>query len=1073
MNLWDAKKPFENKRLSDRRSPPTPTQNLGQKRKVHNPSTSPVTQLPVDPETAKHKPQSGALSRQVSARTSPLSAPHSEAERPEVHTASTSRVTPLSLRTPTTEDKAQPGATRSQTPTFASVQKQQSVQAISSSLDISNFPGIAVEIKPRGSLDKEAYTAYHSSLSTQGFHNPASPQSDSGFEESSSSEGSPVQQENKKETVVPDSQSLPGSSSYVPTRATSSNPADSSRVLVSTDLPKSSAGIVIPASEPSNSVSQRGESEPTSYLREVHHTSSEEDTSSPLLQTLSDPEALLESSRAHRFIPRKRPNRRIIIDSPSPPQTLPPEHQPEVLLQSIEPIEEITQVQIPSSQFRLDSAAVENPESSEQSPRFITQAPLEIRNQSSHLSSDIIFKPIRTPIARSRSTPEVWEAGQEHSNARKSTSDISSRSLHPGQLPSIRGKEADTSEYNRAVEYHTSHEQESRATTADVLNLGGRDADPQPQDCSKGGDTHATHAIKERETVLKSPRNLIEGSDFSELQHNPLPDSIDSRVPPEPPRGSDTDMSDAAHATNSPSAEPRMERMKRKIDEARATSDAEIAAAKAKRMQSKVGNASSLPSLKSTELDSKPKPASAIQSPKGPKSPSLARIAVTPKGPLSPVAVGSPLGIQITSPRSARSPSRIPEREPYRPQEEPSFVGVDPTEMAKVLPTPMMASHRPSYPVNDSFRPREERDADESISTQRDLDSRMSLNIQNLGSMEFIIPLSMPPRTQREYLDAYRGYDVRLSTFCEGSDISRGNVEDLNSLLDRISKITNHIDLIGGGADSQDTVNVTDEAGYSADVSEKFRFLGYVLMLARDRDMHIAIISRPGQLCDLIETTIKAGRVNYRRRVGLIGEKGPLRSNTEFGSRLRVSLLASTEEASVYTCNSKKADLVIAFDETFDADSSQVRILRGYSPHQNRLAPVIRLVVYATLEHINLCLPFTLEPNDRLRRLLYHMVDAEKSVGQLAAENLLQSPFNPRYCAEQLVDFLNTGANPQAWSLPRIPPIQNLPVIDYDASDAPKLEEEVQYWPRLVPPRAGLSRRKPGEKRPFVCLRFL
>ena len=989
-------------------------------------------------------------------------------------------MTPLPLDTPTIQDKPQPEAASPQTPALELKQSQQSVQAVPSSFDITRLPGVAVEVEPRGSLDKEAYTAYHSSLSTQDVKKSTNPHSDSGFEESSSHEPSPVRPREEKEIIVPDSQSLPGSSSYVPTQATSTDPADSSCVPLPVNIRESSAGLVIPASQPSNNTSQRRESEPSLYPREVLYTPSLENTFPLLVQTLSDPEALLDSSRTQRFIPRKRPNRRIIIDSPSPPQASLPDHQPEVPLQSIEPIEDITQAQVLGSQTRLQSGE-EDRESSDHSPAFITQAPLDIGKQSCRVSLDQPTKTTRTSVDRPRSTSKVCEAGQVGPIAADSTSDISFGSLHPVQSPLIQSSEADDGENNRAVEDKASDIQPSQATTADEPGTGVGNVDPQPLDYSEDKVPEAALAVEERETVSRSTRLLFEGSSYSQYPYNQLPESIDSRMPPEPPSGSDLDMSDTARAPDSPLAESRMERARRKVDEARATSDAKIAAQKAERMQSNIGKASPSPSLK-TELEIKPRPANTVQSPKGPKSPSLARMAMTPKGPLSPPAVGSPLGIQITSPRSARSPSRIPEREPYQPQEEPSFLGVDPTEMAKVLPPPMMASQRPSHPVNDTLSSREDYVADDTLSTQRDIYPRMSLNVQNLGPMEFIMPLSMPPRTQREYIDKYRRYDVKLCSFGEGRDVSRGIVEDLNDLLDRIAKITTHLDLEVGGPDSQDEVGVAEEAGYAADVSEKFRFLGYILMLARNLDMHIAVIARPGQLCDFIETTIKAERVDYSRRVGQNGQEGLLRFRCEYGSRLRVSLLASDEEASVYTYNSKKADLIIAFDETYDEENSQVRVLRGPLPKQTRLAPVIRLVVFATLEHINLCLPRTLEPNDRLRKLLYHMVDAEVSVGQLAPGNFRQSPFNPRFCAEQLLEFLTSGANPDTWNLPSIPPIENLPVVDYDSglsdarsdiSDSHKLEGEVQYWPKLVTTKANSSQRTSGEKRRFVRLSFL
>ena len=350
--------------------------------------------------------------------------------------------------------------------------------------------------------------------------------------------------------------------------------------------------------------------------------------------------------------------------------------------------------------------------------------------------------------------------------------------------------------------------------------------------------------------------------------------------------------------------------------------------------------------------------------------------------------------------------------------------------MAKDLPAPMMASQRgvqstpiPSLQGFDSI-------ADDAASTRSNLPTT-SLHIHNLRPGEFVMPLSMPPRTQKQYIDTYRFFQRKIALFGEGQDVSRDIVEDLNIMLDRVARVTTHMDLDGGGPSSQDEVDVVGEAGYAVSVSEKFRFLGCLLSLARDMEMHIVIVARSGQLCDFIATTLKAQKINY---FPLVDRHSHMAVLQEFGSVLSVTLLASGMEGVRLTPVTRKADLVIAFDETFDPDNPELRALRGHMTSQDQLVPVIRLVVYATLEHIHLCLPMTLEPNDRLRKLLYYMVHAEVAVGQLAPENLRQSPFDPSRCAEQLVQFVLAGALTGTFPLPSIPPIEGLPVLDTDSS---------------------------------------
>ena len=1009
-----------------------------------------------------------------------LTLTHKNTREHKRQTVSNSPVAPQAPYAPATDGKTHSEAIETQKPTLTSEQSQLSVQAISSSLDISKFPNFAVQIEPRGSLDKEAYIAYNSSLSNQETPRSARPHSDSGFEESSSRENSPFHRETEKGIIVPDSQSVPGSSSSVPTQRTLSGYAKSSQALRSTCPPESSSGIIIPASQPSKGVSERRESEPVPNLREISNPPSIELATPSLLQIASDPEALLDSSRAHRFIPRQRPNRRVIIDSPSPSRTSLSNHQPEVPLQSIEPIEDITQVQILGSEPRLPFGEEGNSESPEHSPVFVTQAPLDSGEQSSQTSSESPTKLTRTSVDPLIGTPDLWQAGQAVPVIGKAVSEISSGSLPQAKTQSEAPKEVSKVDLESVtIDDKIDQAYPLEDTTADEPSLGKKDSDSQLKGSSQDKGPEIVDTVEQPVPNLRSADNLVEVTELSRHPGSQLPDTIDSRVPPELPTSSDIDMSDNARGDGDPLAESHIDKMRRKLQEARATSDAKLAAQKAERMQSSISPTPPSPSLKRTEFEIKMKPAIAAQSLRGPKSPSLARIAVTPTGPLSPTALGSPLGIQITSPRSTRSPSKIPEREPYQPQEESSFLGVDPTEMAKDLPAPMMASQLASQSASNTSVRSGAQIADDITSTKSDsLLQTTSLNLQNLEPLEFVMPLSMPPRTQKQYIDTYRFFQRKISLFVEGQDVSQDIVEDLNIMLDRVAKVTTHMDLDGGGPGNQDEVDVVGEAGYAMSVSEKFRFLGYVLKLARDLDMHIGIVARPGQLCDFIETTLKAQRVNYFRPLDQEACKAILR---EFGSRLSVSLLASGMEEPAHKHLSRRADLLIAFDETFDTENPEVRALRDSVPSQDRLVPVIRLVVYATLEHINLCLPMTLEPNDRLRKLLYYMVHAEIAVGQLAPENLHQSPFDPSRCAEQLVEFALAGATSGTWTLPSIPPIEDLPVMDSDSSlsdtksdisDTHKPEGKVRYWPNPVIPKTSPSRRILGEKRPFVSPPF-
>lgn len=90
-----------------------------------------------------------------------------------------------------------------------------------SSLSSSDQPNLRVEITPHSSLDPEQYRLYLASQSVRVQEASLQEQADSGFDESSSISASPQYPGRVRGDVVPDSQSLPNSSSYLPTESRS------------------------------------------------------------------------------------------------------------------------------------------------------------------------------------------------------------------------------------------------------------------------------------------------------------------------------------------------------------------------------------------------------------------------------------------------------------------------------------------------------------------------------------------------------------------------------------------------------------------------------------------------------------------------------------------------------------------------------------------------------------------------------------------------------------------------------------------------------------------------------------
>lgn len=82
------------------------------------------------------------------------------------------------------------------------------------------LPDFTVQISPHSSFERDQYILYQSSLSTQGALSSLPPHQDSGLGESSPS-SILISEKADQNDIVPDSQSLAGSSSYVPSTSAS------------------------------------------------------------------------------------------------------------------------------------------------------------------------------------------------------------------------------------------------------------------------------------------------------------------------------------------------------------------------------------------------------------------------------------------------------------------------------------------------------------------------------------------------------------------------------------------------------------------------------------------------------------------------------------------------------------------------------------------------------------------------------------------------------------------------------------------------------------------------------------
>lgn len=401
----------------------------------------------------------------------------------------------------------------------------------------------------------------------------------------------------------------------------------------------------------------------------------------------------------------------------------------------------------------------------------------------------------------------------------------------------------------------------------------------------------------------------------------------------------------------------------------------------------------------------------------------------------------------VTQARAGTNTPEIPNKLAYQVQEEPERLEVQPLLISTELPLPVRSSqsvpHTPATPSRLVMHK-------EATPSQAPPSQTMSLEPRNIGKMEFIIPLCMQKRILQQYVDTMNYYEHSIRESMTSENLSDKSINDLNVLLGRLADVATHIGLEGGGPGSQDSVKSEHEALYAEMSSEKFKFLKCLFEAAKDDDLHIALIAKPGPLHDIVETFLKGKKVRYNRPA-TFSRSDPRNAS----GRLQVSVLASGRAVGSPIEVARKADLVIALDETFNANDTQVLDLR--KTNTGGLAPVIRLIIYASVEHLDLCLPRTLEPINRLRKLISCVCYTQSIVGELQDHEP-----NPQVCANYVATFLRGNTQKTTWSLPTIQPIPNLPVMDSDSSLSDAMSDvsvelgrpsEIarKYWPYNPP----------------------
>lgn len=328
--------------------------------------------------------------------------------------------------------------------------------------------------------------------------------------------------------------------------------------------------------------------------------------------------------------------------------------------------------------------------------------------------------------------------------------------------------------------------------------------------------------------------------------------------------------------------------------------------------------------------------------------------------------------------------------------------------------------------------------------------STIALSPEGLGEMEFVIPLSMNTRVKDQYISTVNSYQRAVQEFLKNEVSNEKTLHDIRTMLDRVNQVTTHIDLDSGGSMTEEQLVAEEEALWAENCSAKFKFLRHLFEAVDQYDLHIAVVARSGRLLDILETFLRGRRVRYSRP-DTVSRSDPAVAK----GRLNVTLLASGPDGASYV--PKPATLVIAFDGSFNAEDPQVKLLRCHLVNVGQLSSVIHMLVYGSAEHIERCIPKSVEPRERLRKIISYMTQTRHNVGQLLPDELGASA-----AAEEVAAFLEAGALEKDWTFPAIRP------IDVEVNESPR-SEHTNESDNSLPTTTPMARQSSNPKRGLVC----
>ncbi|KAJ4420418.1 hypothetical protein N0V85_000586 [Neurospora sp. IMI 360204] len=290
-----------------------------------------------------------------------------------------------------------------------------------------------------------------------------------------------------------------------------------------------------------------------------------------------------------------------------------------------------------------------------------------------------------------------------------------------------------------------------------------------------------------------------------------------------------------------------------------------------------------------------------------------------------------------------------------------------------------------------------EQNNDDMSHTSRNMDSEEPEEESELT--EFLVTLPMAANSRPQYLETIDKNKAAMEEFCQAFSESHPAMPNdsltakIDSLFQRLADLCD----LPAYADTIPAITPTERMKHATGTNTKFSFIYEFLHLARDLNLRVLILCRPGRTFDYLEAVVSTPGFNYN----VLGRDEPTPSD-EASDGLWVVLASPDQDLSAVR---GPIDVAIKYDH----ETRSTRLPPGLVP------VVLSLVVSYSLEHVDL----------QLNQMEHGLSDLEKknaltlAIATPTARRLFVSPpdegHEPHKAAELFACFLQNPENDLSW----------------------------------------------------------